>query len=496
MAEVSLKGNFSLRSGFFLVENDLRRKTFSVTDDNVTFEKLVFFDTPKFEFLKNRIFIYEKRKTNRSYRYIESKKGKVKIRKNETIFKGTFPFFIIEAKRKSIFFRISSGRKIKGNLYFDVSLKNPFSETETEFADFIEADFPLSEEEIIPFKSLEIFLKENFSHKFVELKIPIVLDEEKLGLKLEKQEWTATALSKSLTKQILKAEGYLNGVLKNLDPEYVHEMRVSLRKTRSYLTVFPEVFGIKRSKLLGIEISSYALDLAQLRDLDVVENHLESFCKEINSKGREKEIIKYVQEIKKEEVEIVQRVFSSVKFKKFILRLKNFAKKRISNVYGRKPFCESAGNKLFLLKSEIKKRMKKYNKSGSPDMLHKVRISFKKFRYLFEIAEFLGGKHSPKIKKVLSAIQDCLGLHQDLLIAENILLQFSKKTDDRDILLTLGALIHLICEKKEKEIKKFVKIYREFEKMEIPIFDKGGKDESFSFRCRQSWKCNSTRPKP
>ncbi|GEM_PF-1974602 len=500
MVEVSPKKpkrNFFLKSSFLLLDNNLKRKSIEVVKRSASFIKIVFFDTPKFEFTKKEIFIYEKKKTNHNAYYIDFKRGKKRIEKSDAVFKTIFPFLVIEARSKPTFFKISPERKIRGNLYFDVSLKNPIAETETKFPDFIEADFLVSEKEVTPFTSLGIFLKENFSQKFEELKIPFVLDEEKADLKVGKEDLTATALSKSLLKQILKIEGYLSGVIKNHDPEYIHEMRVALRKARSYLTIFPEIFGPKKSKLLSIELSSYALDLARLRDLDVFENHLQSFCKEIGSEGKEKEVIKFVQEIKKDEIEIVQRVFASAKFKKLVSRLKNsFRKSEARNFHGRKLFCESAKEKFGLLKTEIKKRTKKFRTKGTPDLLHKVRISFKKLRYLFEISECFWKKDQAKMKKILSEMQDCLGYHQDLLIAENNLLNFSKKSDDKEALLLCGALIHLIYEKKEKEIKKFAKIYREFEKIEIPDFCKGGRNESGSSGSGQSRKCNSKRPLP
>jgi len=482
-----------IETGFILKSDISKDFTLKKVSPVKSATKIVFYDTPKFDLLKTKIFAVCKKAGRRTIFYSISEKGKAPFLKGNNFFAEFFPFFEIRAsaEKVKISFKLSSFEAI---LYSDVALFNPIAAKETNFPDFLESEFKKPEEIFFPFSNLPSFFKDHFWEQFRELKIPYILNEEKLNFKVYENEAILSALLKSISKQAYKIEGYRYGVLKDLHPEYVHEMRVSFRKARSYLNTFPEVLGPKRSKSLSIAASSFAYDLGALRDLDVFIFHLKEFLTEVEIRGKENEILNIYEQKWREETEIVQRILNSSKFDKFILRLSNFSKqKEFSNIFGRKPFKESGFEKLSFLKSKIKRRMKKYKKINSPDLLHRVRISFKKFRYLFEILEPFFGRTAAKMKSKLSEIQDCLGFHQDLQIAQKLIEEAADQTEDKDIILAFGALLQLIKRKERKETKKFDKIYREFEKISIPSFFEGGKNESGGSWSGKSRKCNSER---
>ncbi|NMB99217.1 MAG: CHAD domain-containing protein [Thermoanaerobaculaceae bacterium] len=454
--------------------------------------KITFYDTPKFELFKNNAFAFCRKAGRRAFFYSISEKGKTPLLKDEKFFAEFFPFFEITAKAEKVKI-YSKNIPYEAILYSDVVFSNPISEKEKNFNDFFECEFPKADEIFHPFFNLDSFFKERFWGEFRDLEIPYILNEEKLNLKIDENEAVFSALLKSIRKQTYKIQGFRYGVLKDLHPEYVHEMRVAFRKTRSYLNTFPEVLGPKRSRSISISASSFAFDLGVLRDLDVFLSHLSDFFKEIECRNKENEILKIFERLRKEETEIVHRVLNSSKFEKFLVRLFNFSQpKEKSNALAKKPFKESGFEKLSLLKSTIKKRMKKYKKIGSPDLLHRVRISFKKFRYLFEILEPFYGRAATKMKAKLSEIQDSLGFHQDMQIAQKLIEDAAEQTKDKDIILVLGALLQIIKRKEEKETKKFDKIYREFEKISIPSFI-GGQNESGGSWSRKSRKRNRKR---
>lgn len=455
--------------------------------------KITFYDTPQFDLLKNKVFLICKKYGRKAIFYSISERRKIPFSKDENFFSKFFPFLEISAKVEKV--RISSKlSSYEATFFKDVALSNPISKKEENFPEFLVAESKKQEEMSAPFCDLVSFFKEQLYDHFWKLKIPFILNEEKLNLKIDENEPVSSALLKSIRKIAYKIEGFRYGVLKDLHPEYVHEMRVCFRKTRSYLNTFPEVLGPKRAKSLSISASSFAFDLGALRDLDVFISHLKEFLKEIDSRGKDAEILRIFQEKRNEETELVQRIFQSSKFDKFLIRLFNFSKpKETSNVLGRKPFPESGFEKLSVLKSTIKRRMKKYKKSLSADRLHRVRISFKKFRYLFEIIRPFFGKNSKKMKEKLSEIQGCLGFHQDLQIAQKLIEEATNSSDDKDTILVFGALLQLINRKEKKEIKKFDKLYREFERFSIPSFQRGEKNESGGSWSRKGRKRNSKR---
>ncbi|MCX7830248.1 MAG: CHAD domain-containing protein, partial [Acidobacteria bacterium] len=415
-------GNSKLK--FFYITLDeikSKRAVKTLPNQKESLSTLVFFDTPKFDFLKKNFLIAGKKCGKRTSFYVIFKNERIAFSKNSELFSQIFPFLEIRSKTRKVQIYLN-GKYLNATLYSDVTLVNPLADIESKFNDFLEISVIEGEEIKEAFFDLPSFFKENCFEKFRELKIPYILNEEKLNLKIDKDEPISSALLKAIRKQTYKIEGFCFGVLKNLHPEYVHEMRVAFRKTRSYLNTFKEVFGQKRSAALSIASSSFAYDLGLLRDLDVFQIHLNNFLDEIDSRGKKEEILGFFAAKRREEFEIAQRIFSSEKLSRFLLRLKNFSKdKERTNIFGRKPFSESGFEKLSSLKATIKKRYKKYEKTGTMEFLHKVRISFKKFRYLFEILEPFYGKNSGKIKQKLSDIQDCLGFLQDLQIARNLI---------------------------------------------------------------------------
>lgn len=437
--------------------------------------KIQFFDTPKFELLNKATFVIEKKSKNRYFYYMVRGYDKKTISRKKEVFPELFPFLEMDFKVKKVQLIFNKECIINAFHHYNVIILNPFTGRRTTIEDFFDCHFSATQKIPPFFLDMYSFFEETLCERFIEIEIPFILNEKRLNLKIEKNETLSSALSKSLLKQTIKIKGYRNYFLRNIHPEFVHELRVALRKTRSYLNIFLEVLGPKRSAALSISAYSFAVDLAKLRDLDVFLVNINNFLKEVNSYGKEEKIISFFQNQRNEAFEIAERAINSAKFRNFLLRLENFSKVRERvNFFGQKAFINGGYEKLSLLRSTIKKRMKKYGKNNSPELLHRVRISFKKFRYLFELISPFWGNNSHNLKKKLSEIQDLLGFIQDMRVAKQFIEESITHIEDKEAILVLGSLLQLIKRKEKKEIEKFDKIFREFEKISIPKVFIGG----------------------
>lgn len=462
----------------FLTKNLLKEENIGlkpISSQREPFVNIKFFDTPKFELLNKATFVIQKKSKNRYFYYMVRGYDKKAISREKQLFSELFPFLEMDFKIKKVQLILSKGFIINAFQYYNVVVYNPFTGIKSPTDDFFECNF--TETKTIPsfFLDMYSFFEKILCENFIKIEIPFILSEKKLNLKIEKDETLSSALSKSLLKQIIKIKGYRNYFLRNIHPEFVHELRVAIRKTRSYLSIFPKVFGLKRSRSLNLSASSFALDLATLRDLDIFLENIKNFLKEVNSYGKEEKIVTFFEKKRGEEFEIAERIFNSAKFRNFLLRLENFSKTRERvNIYGKAPFINGGYEKLSYLRSTIKRRMKRYRKNNSPELLHRVRISLKKFRYLFELISPFFGDNSYNLKKKISEIQDVLGLIQDMRIAKEFIEDSISHIEDKKAILVLGSIIQLIKRKERKEIKKFDKLYREFEKILIPQYSMGG----------------------
>lgn len=177
-----------------------------------------------------------------------------------------------------------------------------------------------------------------------------------------------------------------------------------------------------------------------------------------------------------EAFEILQRVLSSKRFAGFLSRIENLVGENSrDNVYSREPFTGLASKKLGIYKNEVKKRAGKYSSSKDPIDLHRTRIAFKRLRYLFEALEPFFKGDFKNYRKRLVEIQDALGSFQDLRMAQRRVDEVLPATEKRDFLIFYGQLKQLFMLKQKEEENKFLKLFREFEKMKTPRIKERGR---------------------
>ncbi|MEM8615106.1 MAG: CHAD domain-containing protein [Cyanobacteria bacterium P01_H01_bin.105] len=87
---------------------------------------------------------------------------------------------------------------------------------------------------------------------------------------------------------ILKQE---KGVLAQRDPEFVHQMRVGLRRLRTVVQVFDVAIALPKA-LKDRALKQLGNVLGRVRDLDVLQNWLSNYTDQANLKKSEKKILR------------------------------------------------------------------------------------------------------------------------------------------------------------------------------------------------------------
>jgi CHAD domain-containing protein len=441
-----------------------------------------FFDTPKGELIKKGLFFYEEAQGR--------KKTYVLLIKNEKILFSSLPdefrkdfyaYLEITGKRRRGRIKLQSGASVPVDYLFDLRAKNPHLKKTISLKSYFEVSAADAASMGQALKDSELTLDEKLGFAGVsqKLELPFVHDAEKSGFSISEDDDCGAALKKLIRKELHKIKGFSHFVKAGLHPEFLHEMRVAIRRLRSYLRIYPTVLGEKRSLSLSVTAASFGIDLGRLRDLNVFADKLGGWLKDTGKE--ENELVKFTEPFAKqaaEEFDILHRVLNSGKFSSFISRIENLSKdKPVGNIFSREPYVTASVRAMKLYKNEVRKRAKKYFSDPAPFFLHRVRIAFKRFRYLFEALEPFFAEDTRtyrSYRKNLVDIQDALGNYQDIKIAERLIDEALEKTGDKETLVAYGALKQLLRHKLEEEERKFLKVFKDFKKMKEPKIRKGG----------------------
>jgi CHAD domain-containing protein len=245
------------------------------------------------------------------------------------------------------------------------------------------------------------------------------------------------------------------------DSEGVHQMRVSLRKMRSLLTVFKSILPKKVSYFLSDEMRYAGLKLDKARDFDV---YIQENFDKTELSYIEKSMFKLAQKNKNKEYKKVTKLIKSKRYKNFQKSLykwiqskdwRNTLSKNEQKAFGENimPFAidviKTYQNKLNYFGTDIDKL--------DDETLHKLRILCKKLRYSTEFFASLFGDNMTNFTNSLKKIQDILGLLHDISVMKELHRILLKRQSKRE----LFEFAHQL-EKKQKqkgeELKKMLLI--------------------------------------
>ena len=277
-------------------------------------------------------------------------------------------------------------------------------------------------------------------------------------LAIRAEDRQALAARKVVGQQALKMRLNLQGTLEDLDPEYLHDLRVAARRLRSALRLFAEVLGSKRCDSLRVELNWIGRLLGAVRDLDVFIGNLRAQARRLGEAGTIAELL--AEELGRQRVperETLGAALVSRRFRDLLRRLDALSSSsppRLSRGLQGIPVAQAAP----ALIGKAQKRVLKLGRTITPDSpatdLHRLRILFKRLRYACEF--FREAFADPASGTDLLAdhlqamvrFQDCLGEYQDAVVAMDRIQDLVKEMVQRgalapERLLDLGGLIQV-----------------------------------------------------
>jgi len=272
-----------------------------------------------------------------------------------------------------------------------------------------------------------------------------------------------------------------NGIIKDIDTEFLHDFRVAIRRTRSGLG---QIKGILDENVVNIAKEHFSFlgrSTNRLRDIDVYLLREQKY-KSMIPEELTQYLIPFFDALKaqrKTEHQRLIKILKSVKYEQMLSDWELFLKSEdIRNQ-------RKMGSARDLARKAIQKRNKKLLNFGqkillaeSDEILHKLRIEGKKLRYLLEFfySLFSAEKIQYLIRK-LKQLQDNLGDLNDLHIQQERLIDSVKEItvatrSKKNTVLTYGILIGKLNENQLILKKEFAKLFSNYAAPEVQkIYD-------------------------
>jgi len=262
------------------------------------------------------------------------------------------------------------------------------------------------------------------------------------------------------------AKIHVDGAISDIDTEFLHQFRVSIRKLRSLISLLRRSLPQATIDLLKPKLSLIAQKTNKLRDLDVFlldESKYREFLPDTFESGLT-ELYTLIHKQRKEEHKKLSRYFSSENYLNEI--------SACAEILSSSPVYETNVSKKPILLVVKKLLLNRYQKmlamsidisSQSPDEdVHALRIEFKKFRYLIEFfVNLLPKKDIARLIADIKKIQTVLGNFNDYSTQIEFLKSYIN--DDRiEMSKSLSGLIAVLHQKQIEEKLKVNEILADF----------------------------------
>jgi CHAD domain-containing protein len=212
--------------------------------------------------------------------------------------------------------------------------------------------------------------------------------------------------------------------------DVTHPTRVAVRRTRSTLRVFPELFEVPKAGRLDEELQWWAATLGAVRDLDVQSLRLGAALDAVPDDLRmgpvRRQLAEFVAVRRGHALAAVHEALDSPRYRSLDALLHAWRSDP--------PFTATADVKATKVARYVERADKKTHRRlaqaskayrrEQPDadgLMHRARKAGKRHRYAVELAAPVLGRKADKIVASRKEFQELLGEHQDSVVAEGLL---------------------------------------------------------------------------
>jgi CHAD domain-containing protein len=291
----------------------------------------------------------------------------------------------------------------------------------------------------------------------------------KLNLILEPEMKAEQALKKILLRLVEIMQQNIAGSIRGRDTEFMHDYRVSIRKTRSALTqinkVLPQGIITKYNKFF----SGLGKLTTPVRDLDVFQLKLVSYQRDLGkaAQGQLQPLRDYLAQSRA----VAQKKFVyTLKTPEYRQSIKEW-REYLENPEPTKPPLENTEKEIYKLAGELIWNMYQLaleegnaiTDDTEAEALHELRKTCKKLRYLMEFFQSLyPASRIRELIQALKGLQDNLGIFNDLHVHRGILKKFIKQSSDTAANKACKQMMNFLQQRQVKTRRRFAEHFAAF----------------------------------
>ncbi len=284
----------------------------------------------------------------------------------------------------------------------------------------------------------------------------------------ERADIAAAAVLRALLDVI---EANLHGTIEDLDSEFLHDLRVSVRRSRAVQRELKRVFPPAKLAHFRAEFRWLQQATGDARDLDVhvlefdamralVPEPMRDDLDPLLEVLRARRVKAHQQLVRDLRSQHAKRLLSS--WRAFLDRLEEADQSERPDAA--RPIGEVAGERIRKVYRQMVRMGGAIDESSPAEEYHELRKKGKELRYLLELfgAPLYPGEVVKPMIKTLKGLQDVLGRHQDREVQVASLRSLGPEVGDAGALMAMGALIGRLGDDERAARGEFAGRFAEF----------------------------------
>ena len=292
-------------------------------------------------------------------------------------------------------------------------------------------------------------------------------------LELEPDVQADEGLSAVLLDQLDVIEANTGGVLADTDSEFLHDLRIAVRRSRSLLSRFKGVLPDADAERFAEELRWLGRITGPCRDLDVFLENLGDYEEELGGISLEP-LRQHLLERKRSEHPVLARALRTKRYAVLLAEWRALLERegadpadRGAPPHAARKLREVAGERITSQIRKVSKHGARIRAGSPADALHALRIRCKKLRYTIDAAASLFDDEATRaaraaLKRLQSVLGDFNDCDQQLEAIREVVPAVVEQEGGAEVVLELGRLTERVHLRSEELRGKLAKRFKSF----------------------------------
>lgn len=264
------------------------------------------------------------------------------------------------------------------------------------------------------------------------------------------------------------------GLRDGRDPEFLHDYRVALRRTRTVLGQLKRLFPSEALATFRAEFKWLGQITGSVRDLDVYLLRMDAYRSHLPARIQPDldPLAAFLERRRREAHATLVAALDSPRYTALMHDWRTFLEAPVPEPpptpEAGAPIRDVAARRIWRAYRRVLKKGRAVTPASPPETLHALRIACKKLRYLLEIFHPLfPSKPVKRLVRDLKALQDVLGEHQDFAVQQETLQTFARQmaaegTAPAETLTAMGRLEAHLADRQRQAREAFAACFDRF----------------------------------